>query len=156
MKVEKRITTGKSDIRTFFLKDFYPAIQTPRVKHVISGFAEVGCVSSHRYQQTVRVRDSLQDALAALRDVSLSATTWRLKLPRVHISEMKAANPTQVTNCWTQVVNPAGVPLFQFVVTYTIFLSVAWRCFSTTTRPLKCWSPFSRNAFHPTQNSRKG
>ncbi|XP_051928042.1 protein MTO1 homolog, mitochondrial isoform X2 [Hippocampus zosterae] len=83
-----RMFTSRAEFRTSLRPD------NADLRLTLKGFAEVGCVSSRRYQQTVRVRDRLQDALAALRDVSLSATTWRHKLPGVHISEMKAANPT--------------------------------------------------------------
>lgn len=46
-------------------------------------------MSSLRYQEAVRVRDSLQDAMAALQSLSLSAPSWRKKLPEVRMSESK-------------------------------------------------------------------
>lgn len=55
------------------------------------GFEEVGCVSTLRYQEAVRVRDSLQDALAALQALALSTHTWRKKLPDMQMSEGKNA-----------------------------------------------------------------
>lgn len=58
-------------------------------RFALPGFEEVGCVSTERYQEAVRVRDSLQDALAALQALTLSTQNWRKKLPDVHISEVK-------------------------------------------------------------------
>lgn len=55
----------------------------------VSGFKEFGCVSSVRYHEAMRVRDALQDALAALGDISLSTYKWRQKLPDTKISENK-------------------------------------------------------------------
>lgn len=47
-------------------------------------------MSSFRYQEAVRVRDSLQDAMAALQALALSAHNWRKKLPDVGVSEGKS------------------------------------------------------------------
>lgn len=55
----------------------------------VSGFKEFSCVSSVRYHEAMRVRDALQDALAALGDISLSTYKWRQKLPDTKISENK-------------------------------------------------------------------
>lgn len=60
----------------------------------LSGFEEVGCVSSFRYQKAVRVRDSLQDALAALQSLALSPSIWRKKMPDIPMSETKNNVPT--------------------------------------------------------------
>uniref|UniRef100_A0A3Q2Y8T9 Mitochondrial tRNA translation optimization 1 n=1 Tax=Hippocampus comes TaxID=109280 RepID=A0A3Q2Y8T9_HIPCM len=110
-----RMFTSRAEFRTSLRPD------NADLRLTLKGFAEVGCVSSRRYQQTVRVRDSLQDALAALRDVSLSATAWRLKLPRVHISEMKAANPT-------------GLEMLQYNdATFEMLVSVFPECLSPYT-----------------------
>lgn len=57
----------------------------------ISGFEEVGCVSSERYQEALRVKNSLGEALAALQDLTMSTHKWRKTLPEVHISDAKAA-----------------------------------------------------------------
>lgn len=46
-------------------------------------------MSSLRYQEAVRVRDSLQDALATLQALALSTPTWRKKLPNIRMSEAK-------------------------------------------------------------------
>lgn len=54
-----------------------------------SGFEEVGCVSSERYQEALRVKNNLADALAALQDLKLSRHNWRKMLPNVHISDAK-------------------------------------------------------------------
>ncbi|XP_061613269.1 protein MTO1 homolog, mitochondrial isoform X2 [Phyllopteryx taeniolatus] len=83
-----RMFTSRAEFRTSLRPD------NADLRLTLKGFEEVGCVSSLRYQQTVRVRDSLQDALAALHEVSLSATNWRRKLPGVPISETKPANLT--------------------------------------------------------------
>lgn len=55
----------------------------------LPGFEEVGCVSSSRYQEAVRVRDRLQDALTALQALALSTRNWRKRLPDVGMSEAK-------------------------------------------------------------------
>lgn len=55
----------------------------------ISGFEEVGCVSSVRYQEALRVKNSLEDALAALQDLTMSTHNWRKILPDVNISDAK-------------------------------------------------------------------
>lgn len=47
-------------------------------------------MSALRYKQTVRVRDSLQDALAALQAITLSTPNWRKKLPDIGMSEAKS------------------------------------------------------------------
>ncbi|XP_061562639.1 protein MTO1 homolog, mitochondrial isoform X1 [Phycodurus eques] len=83
-----RMFTSRAEFRTSLRPD------NADLRLTLKGFEEVGCVSSLRYQQTVRVRESLQDALAALHEVSLSATNWRRKLPGVPISETKPANLT--------------------------------------------------------------
>lgn len=46
-------------------------------------------MSSSRYQEAVRVRDGLQDALVALKALGLSTQNWRKKLPDVGISESR-------------------------------------------------------------------
>ncbi|XP_049615522.1 protein MTO1 homolog, mitochondrial isoform X1 [Syngnathus scovelli] len=83
-----RMFTSRAEFRTSLRPD------NADLRLSLKGFEEVGCVSSLRYQKTVRVRDSLQDALAVLQDISLPAASWRLKLPRVHISENKSDSPT--------------------------------------------------------------
>ncbi|XP_077407050.1 5-taurinomethyluridine-[tRNA] synthase subunit MTO1, mitochondrial isoform X2 [Vanacampus margaritifer] len=83
-----RMFTSRAEFRTSLRPD------NADLRLTLKGFEEVGCVSSSRYQQTVRVRDGLRDALAALQDVSLPATTWRVKLPCVQISGTKPTNTT--------------------------------------------------------------
>lgn len=46
-------------------------------------------MSALRYKEGVRVRDNLQDALAALQSIVLSTSIWRKKLPMMHMSENK-------------------------------------------------------------------
>ncbi|XP_056286547.1 protein MTO1 homolog, mitochondrial [Pseudoliparis swirei] len=78
-----RMFTSRAEFRTSLRPDNADLRLTPK------GFEEVGCVSTERYQEAVRVRDSLQDALAALQALTLSTQNWRKKLPDVHISEVK-------------------------------------------------------------------
>lgn len=56
----------------------------------MTGFEEIGCVSQQRYNEALRVKKSLNEALSALRSVSLSATRWKNKLQHVNISETKS------------------------------------------------------------------
>ncbi|KAM9837309.1 5-taurinomethyluridine-[tRNA] synthase subunit MTO1, mitochondrial [Aulostomus maculatus] len=60
----------------------------------LKGFEEVGCVSSLRYQEAVRVRRGLQDALTALQILSMSTTKWREILPGICMSETKKGTVT--------------------------------------------------------------
>lgn len=46
-------------------------------------------MSPLRYQEAVRVRDSLQEAQAALQTLSLSSPKWRKALPDMRMSETK-------------------------------------------------------------------
>lgn len=46
-------------------------------------------MSSVRYQEALRVKNSLVDALAALQDLTMSTHKWRKMLPDVNISEAK-------------------------------------------------------------------
>ena len=56
----------------------------------LSGFEDVGCVSLLRYKEAVRVRDQLEDGLAALEALTLSTHRWRKHLPDVRMSEAKS------------------------------------------------------------------
>lgn len=47
-------------------------------------------MSPVRYQETLRVKNSLVDALAALQDLTMSTHKWRKMLPDVNISDVKA------------------------------------------------------------------
>lgn len=47
-------------------------------------------MSSVRYQEALRVKNSLQDALTSLQALGMSTTNWREKLPGIHISETKS------------------------------------------------------------------
>ncbi|XP_061911722.1 protein MTO1 homolog, mitochondrial [Entelurus aequoreus] len=78
-----RMFTSRAEFRTSLRPD------NADLRLTLKGFEEVGCVSSMRYKGTVRVRDSLQEAIAALQDVSMSIINWRHKLPHVPISETK-------------------------------------------------------------------
>ncbi|XP_061823778.1 protein MTO1 homolog, mitochondrial isoform X1 [Nerophis lumbriciformis] len=83
-----RMFTSRAEFRTSLRPD------NADLRLTLKGFEEVGCVSSMRYRGTVRVRDSLQEAIAALQDVSMSIINWRHKLPHVPISEMKTGSLT--------------------------------------------------------------
>lgn len=47
-------------------------------------------MSSVRYQEALRVKNSLVDALAALQDLSMSTNNWRKMLPDINMSDAKA------------------------------------------------------------------
>ncbi|KAF1373908.1 hypothetical protein PFLUV_G00243810 [Perca fluviatilis] len=79
-----RMFTSRAEFRTSLRPD------NADLRLTLKGFEEVGCVSTLRYQEAVRVRDSLQDALAALQALSLSTHNWRKKLPDMCMSEAKS------------------------------------------------------------------
>ncbi|XP_054656681.1 protein MTO1 homolog, mitochondrial isoform X2 [Dunckerocampus dactyliophorus] len=83
-----RMFTSRAEFRASLRPD------NADLRLTLKGFEEVGCVSSMRYKEAVRVRDSLNEALAALQDVTLSTTNWRHKLPHVHVSEAKTGIQT--------------------------------------------------------------
>lgn len=78
-----RMFTSRAEFRTSLRPD------NADLRLTLKGFEEVGCVSTVRYQEAVRVRDSLQDALAALQALALSTHSWRKKLPDTGMSEKK-------------------------------------------------------------------
>lgn len=80
-----RMFTSRAEFRTSLRPD------NADLRLTLKGFTEVGCVSSLRYQEAVRVRDSLQDALAALQAFTLSTTNWKKKLPGIRISQTKTS-----------------------------------------------------------------
>lgn len=47
-------------------------------------------MSSARYQEGLRVKNSLVDALAALHDLTLSTHNWKKMLPNINMSDTKA------------------------------------------------------------------
>lgn len=79
-----RMFTSRAEFRTALRPDNADLRLTPK------GFEEVGCVSSQRHQEVVRVRDGLQEALSALRSLTLSAPRWREQLGDVTLSEAKS------------------------------------------------------------------
>ncbi|XP_044035373.1 protein MTO1 homolog, mitochondrial isoform X2 [Siniperca chuatsi] len=79
-----RMFTSRAEFRTSLRPD------NADLRLTLKGFEEVKCVSSLRYQEAVRVRDSLQEALAALQSLHLSSLNWRLKLPDMRMSEAKS------------------------------------------------------------------
>ncbi|XP_059180822.1 protein MTO1 homolog, mitochondrial isoform X2 [Centropristis striata] len=78
-----RMFTSRAEFRTSLRPD------NADLRLTLKGFEEVGCVSALRYQEAVRVRDSLQDAMAALQALTLSTPIWRKKLPDMRMSENK-------------------------------------------------------------------
>ncbi|XP_068438826.1 protein MTO1 homolog, mitochondrial [Clinocottus analis] len=78
-----RMFTSRAEFRTLLRPD------NADLRLTLKGFEEVGCVSNLRYQEAVRVRDSLQDALAALQALALSTNSWRKKLPDMGMSETR-------------------------------------------------------------------
>ncbi|XP_070846343.1 protein MTO1 homolog, mitochondrial [Chaetodon trifascialis] len=80
-----RMFTSRAEFRASLRPD------NADLRLTLKGFEEVGCVSSLRYQETVRVRDSLQEALAALQALTLSSHSWKKKLSDICISEAKLA-----------------------------------------------------------------
>ncbi|XP_029934060.1 5-taurinomethyluridine-[tRNA] synthase subunit MTO1, mitochondrial [Myripristis murdjan] len=78
-----RMFTSRAEFRTSLRPD------NADLRLTLKGFEEVGCVSSLRYQEAVRVRDSLQDALAALQSLVLPTSSWKKILGDVGISETK-------------------------------------------------------------------
>lgn len=78
-----RMFTSRAEFRTSLRPD------NADLRLTLKGFEELGCVSTLRYQEAVRVRDSLQDALAALEALALSTDNWRKKLPDMRMSEAK-------------------------------------------------------------------
>lgn len=47
-------------------------------------------MSSVRYQETLRVKNSLVDALEALQDLTMSTQNWKKMLPDVNMSDAKS------------------------------------------------------------------
>ncbi|XP_029311595.1 5-taurinomethyluridine-[tRNA] synthase subunit MTO1, mitochondrial [Cottoperca gobio] len=78
-----RMFTSRAEFRTALRPD------NADMRLTLKGFEEVGCVSTLRYQEAVRVRDSLQDAQATLQALSLSSNSWKKQLPDIQISEVK-------------------------------------------------------------------
>ncbi|KAI4903537.1 hypothetical protein NFI96_005768 [Prochilodus magdalenae] len=88
-----RMFTSRAEFRTSLRPDNADLRLTPK------GFEELGCVSPHRYQEAVRVRQGLAEALSILKSVTLSPSRWREKLTDACISEAKS---TLISNSCTQ------------------------------------------------------
>ncbi|XP_069547745.1 protein MTO1 homolog, mitochondrial [Brachyistius frenatus] len=107
-----RMFTSRAEFRTSLRPD------NADLRLTLKGFKEVGCVSSLRYQEAVRVRNSLQDALAALQALVLSTAIWRKKLPGISLSETKNTSLT-------------GMDLLQYKdVSFEMMASVFPECLS--------------------------
>ncbi|XP_029954581.1 5-taurinomethyluridine-[tRNA] synthase subunit MTO1, mitochondrial isoform X1 [Salarias fasciatus] len=76
-----RMFTSRAEFRTSLRPD------NADLRLTLKGFEEVGCVSSLRYKEAIRVRDAIQEAIAALQSVSLSSANWKKKLPACNISD---------------------------------------------------------------------
>lgn len=80
-----RMFTSRAEFRTFLRPD------NADLRLTLRGFEELGCVSEQRYNETLRVQMSLNDALSALESIHLSAARWKDKLGDVNISETKSS-----------------------------------------------------------------
>ncbi|XP_051530435.1 protein MTO1 homolog, mitochondrial-like [Myxocyprinus asiaticus] len=81
-----RMFTSRAEFRTSLRPD------NADLRLTLRGFEEMGCVSEQRYNEALRVRKSLNEALSALQSVSMSASRWRDKLGDFNISETKSTN----------------------------------------------------------------
>ncbi|XP_060719773.1 protein MTO1 homolog, mitochondrial isoform X2 [Tachysurus vachellii] len=79
-----RMFTSRAEFRTSLRPD------NADLRLTLRGFEEVGCVSSERYSEAVRVSHSLSEALTSLQSFTLSAPCWREKLQYSGISETKS------------------------------------------------------------------
>ncbi|XP_028331311.1 5-taurinomethyluridine-[tRNA] synthase subunit MTO1, mitochondrial isoform X2 [Gouania willdenowi] len=83
-----RMFTSRAEFRASLRPD------NADLRLTLKGFEELGCVSSERYKEAVRVRDTLQDAMAALQSLSALPHIWKQKLPNIEISENKSGELT--------------------------------------------------------------
>lgn len=79
-----RMFTSRAEFRTALRPD------NADLRLTLKGFEEPGCVSSLRYREAMRVRDSLQDALEALQTLTMPSQSWKKKLPSIYMSETKS------------------------------------------------------------------
>uniref|UniRef100_A0A7N6BGH3 tRNA uridine 5-carboxymethylaminomethyl modification enzyme C-terminal subdomain domain-containing protein n=1 Tax=Anabas testudineus TaxID=64144 RepID=A0A7N6BGH3_ANATE len=79
-----RMFTSRAEFRTALRPD------NADLRLTLKGRYKVGCVSSLRYQETVRVKDNLQEVLEALQTLVLSTPSWRKKMPNILMSENKS------------------------------------------------------------------
>ncbi|KAM9425586.1 5-taurinomethyluridine-[tRNA] synthase subunit MTO1, mitochondrial [Pholidichthys leucotaenia] len=100
-----RMFTSRAEFRASMRPD------NADIRLTLKGFEEVGCVSSLRYQESLRVKNSLQDALSTLQDLTLSASSCRKRLPHVHISEARNSLLT-------------GIDLLQYNISFETLASV--------------------------------
>ncbi|XP_026803648.3 protein MTO1 homolog, mitochondrial [Pangasianodon hypophthalmus] len=79
-----RMFTSRAEFRTSLRPD------NADLRLTLRGFEELGCVSSRRYSEALRVSRGLSEALVALQSVTLSSPRWREKLRDAGISEVKS------------------------------------------------------------------
>lgn len=79
-----RMFTSRAEFRTSLRPD------NADLRLTLRGFEEVGCVSSQRYSEALRVSRCLSEALIALQSFALSSQHWREKLRHARISEAKS------------------------------------------------------------------
>ncbi|MED6286389.1 hypothetical protein CHARACLAT_005444 [Characodon lateralis] len=84
VKEPYRMFTSRAEFRTSLRPD------NADLRLTLKGF-EVGCVSSVRHDVALRVKSSLQDAIASLQALTLSTNRWRKKLPGISVSESKSS-----------------------------------------------------------------
>ncbi|XP_060884307.1 protein MTO1 homolog, mitochondrial [Labrus mixtus] len=107
-----RMFTSRAEFRTSLRPD------NADLRLTLKGFEEAGCVSSSRYKEAVRVRNTLQDALSALQALAMSSHKWKKMFPQICISESKSTTLS-------------GLELLQYKdITFEMLASAAPECLS--------------------------
>ncbi|XP_028823160.1 5-taurinomethyluridine-[tRNA] synthase subunit MTO1, mitochondrial isoform X2 [Denticeps clupeoides] len=79
-----RMFTSRAEFRTSLRPD------NADLRLTLKGYCDIGCVSPRRYEEAVRMKAGLSEALSALQDITLSPTRWREKLPQAAVSANKS------------------------------------------------------------------
>ncbi|XP_038132732.1 protein MTO1 homolog, mitochondrial [Cyprinodon tularosa] len=82
VKEPYRMFTSRAEFRTSLRPD------NADLRLTMKGY-ELGCVSSVRHNEAVRVKRGLQDAISSLQALTMSTTRWRRMLPGISVSESK-------------------------------------------------------------------